>query len=348
MLKPGLNIILDAQWGSCGKGKLAGYLGHHNPDYACASFGPNAGHTFIDGFGTPYMFKFLPTSAITAGCPVLILPDAVLDLATFFKECERVRGPVYVHPRASVLTPEDTERASQTGRHIAGTMRGTGHALARKMLRVEGVKLAKDLLPAHMLADTCEIVRNSCREGGTVIVEMAQGFDLSLNHGHDYPYLTSRDITVGAALNACGCPARYVGQVIGSLRTFPIRVGNVEGGWSGPCHFDQHELQWTDVTTIADAPMPLLEKTTVTGRTRRVFSFSMNQIKRFVEANDPAWLFVNFIQYLNWDVNEETDATRLAQCPAAYSFLQALMRETGVPVKLVGTGAGDQHMIKLG
>ena len=87
-----------------------------------------------------------------------------------------------------------------------------------------------------------------------MILEVSQGFDLSLNHGTEYPYCTSRDITVGMALNSAGCPPSMLGNVIGSFRTYPIRVGNVEGGNSGPCHHDQTEITWADVSNTHGGP----------------------------------------------------------------------------------------------
>lgn len=347
MLKPGLNIVLDAQWGSTGKGKLCGYLGRFQPDAVCSSFGPNAGHTYVRNDGKAIIFRSLPSSAITSEphVPVLVMPDSVIDVSRLLEEAASLPGRrVLVHPRAAVLIPEDERNAAETGRHLAGTMKGTGHAIARKILRLCGTKLAGDLLPAEMVADTCEIVRDYVQHGARVLFEMSQGFDLSINHGHAYPYLTSRDITVGAALNSCGCAPRHVAQVIGSLRVHPIRVGNVEGGWSGPCHDDQIEISWNDITAQSQSPEAIEEKTTVTGRVRRVFSFSIKQIRRFCAANEPAWLFLNFIQYLDHAMHGATHASQLT--PEARTFIQTLEDQCSTSIRLVGTGARERDIIE--
>lgn len=346
MLRPGLNVVLDAQWGSTGKGKLCGYLGRFSPDASCSSFGPNAGHTHVTTDGKPTVFRFLPSSAITGKCPVLVMPDSVIEPISFMEEVETLGGTVLVHPRTAILQKSDEESAKATGRHLAGTMKGTGHAIARKMLRLEGTKLAKDVLPPEMVVDTCQIVRNMVRKGARVVMEMSQGFDLSLNHGHEYPYLTSRDITIGAAINSCGVSHKDVSQVIGSMRTFPIRVGNVDGGWSGPCHPDQMEVTWKDVAHQSGGPNDLVEKTTVTKRVRRVFTFSLMQIKRFVDMNRPDWFFVNFIHYLDWAMHEVKLQEELTE--VGMQFLYNLYRETGVMPKLVGTGAKDDEMVEMG
>ncbi len=343
-LKYGLNIVLDGQWGSTGKGKLCGALGLMEPDLVCSSFGPNAGHTFVMG-GKSWVYKALPSSAVTSKCPILIMPDSVVNVDRLMEEIKTLGADrkVYVHPRVAVITDEDKKAAETTGRHIAGTMQGTGHAMAKKMLRLKGNKLAKDILPAAMVRDTCEMVRQCVAYGGKVVFEMSQGFDLSLNHGFDYPYLTSRDITIGAALNSCGCPTQSVGQVIGSIRVFPIRVGNVDGGFSGPHYPDQVELTWSQVTEKMGSPDKIEELTTVTKRVRRVFTFSLMQVKRFVAVNRPDCLFLNFIQYLGHEMSGVVSYNELTD--GAKRFIKMIEDETGVPVVAIGTGADLSEMV---
>ena len=59
MLKKGINVVLDGQWGSTGKGKLCGLMGTHGPDLCCSSFGPNAGHTYVSSAGEAVILKGL-------------------------------------------------------------------------------------------------------------------------------------------------------------------------------------------------------------------------------------------------------------------------------------------------
>jgi adenylosuccinate synthase len=208
-----------------------------------------------------------------------------------------------------------------------------------------------------------------CLRVGPVLNEMAQGFDLSLNWGREWPYCTSRDVTVGTALNNAGLPASCLGDVWGVIRPFPIRVGNIykdEGnkglfndmdekqlvGWSGPCWDDQHELTWDEVTKLSGSPEPLLERTTVTQRVRRVFTFSTKQLCEFCVANEPTHLFVNFIQYLDWSVAGETDPDKLVGSEPVKRFLCDVeaIAQTFNPkarVALVGTGAKHSEMVEL-
>jgi adenylosuccinate synthase len=86
------------------------------------------------------------------------------------------------------------------------------------------------------------------------------------------------------------------------MRNFPIRVGNVDGFSSGDFYPDQEETSWE---AIGQAP----ELTTVTQRVRRVFTFSEMQATEAIRANDPDFIFINFMNYLD----EEGQADMLAR-----------------------------------
>jgi hypothetical protein len=99
----------------------------------------------------------------------------------------------------------------------------------------------------------------------------------------------------------CAIPfsmARNV-EVIGTARTFPIRVANrydEEGnqiGTSGPCYADQTELTWDKLPIPPAEP----ERTTVTQLVRRVFSFSEEQVTKAVRQNGVSSVFLNFANY---------------------------------------------------
>jgi adenylosuccinate synthase len=372
-----VSIVIDAGWGSSGKGHSNAVLGYHcQPDVCACNNGPNSGHSTIcdvsqysgvlpsqdsdvisvkDG-KVKIVLKCLPSSAMTSDSTILLMPDAVIKLNRFLEEVKLIppHRKIFIHPRVAVVTDDDVKGAQITGHHLAGTQQGTGHAIANKALRKPGVKLAKDypeLLP--FVADTCELIRQGCRDGRRILFEIPQGFDLSLNHGLEYPYLTSRDITIGAAINSCGVSHKDVGNVFGCARVNPIRVGNIEGGFSGPCYDDQRELTWEEVTKNCGADrfgISLQEITTVTKRVRRVFSFSRTQIEKFCQHNKPDYLFVNFVSYLdynlygktNLDVRNGLDVSKLDE------FGSMVINSTGVPILAYGTGPHLDEVIWCG
>jgi hypothetical protein len=67
-------------------------------------------------------------------------------------------------------------------------------------------------------------------------------------------------------------------------------VGNTPDGYSGDWYPDQEETTFEKLGVIA-------EKTTVTGRVRRVASFSRMQIEEAMAMAMPDEVFLNFAQY---------------------------------------------------
>jgi len=376
MEKGKLDIMMDVAWGSSGKAKLAGYLARkHNIAASVCQHSPNAGHTFVDDDGISTVLRYLPSASVNQDTQLLLGPDSVIDIGDLGREIQATNslGRVFVHPHACILDDTHAVKAAETGLHIAGTMKGTGHALAEKMLRKKGVTVAKHHAKSiedigGRIADTRDMLLTALKDG-PCLAEMAQGFDLSLNWGFEWPYASSRDVTIGTALNNAGVSHRHVGDVWGCVRPFPIRVGNVykeEGncglfndmrdkeiiGYSGPCWHDQREMTWDEVTQISGSPEPLVEITTVTKRVRRVFSFSRAQLAEFCKHNEPSKLFVNFIQYLDWSVAGETDADKLLGSEVVIAFLLevehiAKQYNPNAIVALVGTGARNCEMIEL-
>jgi adenylosuccinate synthase len=79
-----------------------------------------------------------------------------------------------------------------------------------------------------------------------------------------------------------------------TVRTFPIRVGNVDGFSSGDYYQDQDETSWEELNLKP-------ELTTVTQRVRRVFTFSKMQYADALLTNMPSTVCINFMDYLKTD-----------------------------------------------
>lgn len=331
-----LNVIMDGQWGSTGKGKLAGWLYRHFPviDTAVCDFSPNAGHTYINEKGRAYVSKVLPMGTLFEQVEmVLIGPHAVFSEERMQQELSEFRhsgknATVVIHPLASVLTTRDVADEARTLYHIASTMQGGCSAAIKKMMRnPKNCSFAKDhRLFRHMIGDTHSLLQERLANGHTALAETAQGFDLGLNHGWEWPYVTSRDCMLGRVLDNAGVSPKRMGKVIASLRTYPIRVGNVQDGHSGPWYSDQEEITWDWLSKHIGRKV--IEMTTVTKRVRRVFTWSTLQIERFCMACEPDWAFLNFINYIRKD-----EAGMLLR-------MYNDVFKHGCPVLLWGTGAG--------
>ena len=370
MQKGKLNIVIDGQWGSTGKGKIVGYLARkHNVDASVCNFMTNAGHTYVDEKGNSIMFQHLPVSAVNPTTKLFLASSSAITLGIFWNEikaCKEYGVPVehrlVIDPNALVIQKRHVSSESQEIKYIASTMKGCGYALAEKIQRKEGVVLAKavkELEPFIAKEPISYQLNEILRAGGTVIGETAQGFDLSLNHGHSYPFVTSRDVTVMQFLNDCGVHPYFLGDTYGVIRTFPIRVGNVYNeknetlGYSGDYYGDQQELDWEFVSDVAGKSVK--ELTTVTKRVRRVFSFSNQQYKKFLLVNRPNIIAINFVNYFkgvdgttdlreikkNWQFNTFID--RLANINEYYRDFYNLE----VKIQLLGTGAKNDEILVL-
>ena len=59
-------VIVDGQFGSTGKGAVAGFIAsRENADYVVSNSGSQAGHTFRDG-SAHYVVRHLPIAGVTS------------------------------------------------------------------------------------------------------------------------------------------------------------------------------------------------------------------------------------------------------------------------------------------
>ena len=344
-----IDMVLDFQYGSTGKGLIAGYLAKRNSyDTAICAFATNAGHTYIDEErGIHVMTQQLPT-AITSPTvqTILIGPGSAIHLQTLQEEIARhapfLEGKrVLIHPHAAVVEDYHAEFEMSDGRTKMGsTAKGVGEAYIERIRRnpqnpnTIGHRVSTADALYGMIA-TPEEYRDALAAAESVIVEGAQGYSLSMYHGQ-YPYTTSRDVTPWQVAADCGLPYRWASyiQVIGTLRTFPIRVSNRDGS-SGPHYPDQVELKWEDIGLQP-------ELTTVTKLPRRIFSFSQQQMQEALFHCGGYWntrLFLNFANYVT-DKELLTEMIKMIESPTQ-------MNMNNAKVAWIGNGPDDKDVIAL-
>jgi adenylosuccinate synthase len=163
-------VIVGAQWGDEGKGKIVDVLSENFSVVARYAGGHNAGHTVIIN-GTKFILQLVPTGILRPGCRSVIGNGVVLDPLALIKEVAALRGmgvkvdgSLFVSNRAHVILPYHRmiELASENapGRvKIGTTSRGIGPAYEDKMGR-RGLRVA-DLLDLKLLRTHIE---NACRE----------------------------------------------------------------------------------------------------------------------------------------------------------------------------------------
>ena len=175
MLKTGKTaVVVGAQWGDEGKGKIVDVLSERFKVVARYSGGHNAGHT-VTIHGKKFILQLIPCGVLREGCRGVIGNGVVLDPFAFMKEVDALRatgihvdGNLFVSNRAHVILPYHRliELAAENapGRvKIGTTSRGIGPTyedkMARSGLRVQDL-LDKNLLQKH--------IANACHEKNTI------------------------------------------------------------------------------------------------------------------------------------------------------------------------------------
>jgi len=152
-----VSVVLGAQWGDEGKGKLVDLL-TENMEVVCrCQGGNNAGHTVIVG-DKAYDFHILPCGIIWEGCQSLIGNGVVIHLPGFFEELEkniakglsgwetrlkisdRTHLVFDFHQAVDGMQESQREGLANTTK-LGTTKRGIGPTYASKMNRT-GVRLA--------------------------------------------------------------------------------------------------------------------------------------------------------------------------------------------------------------
>ena len=222
------DIIVDLQYGDCGKGKITHHLCKNNYYTHVLRYngGCNAGHTIYHE-GKKFITHHIP-AGVFFGVKSIIGSGCVVNVEQFFKEMKElqeggvdVEGLVYVASNAHVITQSHLEEESAESK-IGTTKRGNGPAYRDKYARA-GVQ-AKDVPELQpFLIDLYEEFHG--KEASPVILcEGAQGFGLDIDYG-DYPYVTSSHCTTaGALLNAI--PPAWVRDVWGVAKIYETYVGS--------------------------------------------------------------------------------------------------------------------------
>src|SRR5690348_7426028 len=157
-------VIVGAQWGDEGKGKIVDLLAQDSDVVCRYQGGPNAGHTIVVGNDT-FKIRALP-SGIVRGKPCVIGNGCVVDLEVLIGELDdfeargRSTSQVYLSGNAHLIMPWhlaiDQASERRLGKLAIGTTkRGIGPAYADKAMRL-GIRV-QDILDAKILRQKIEV-----------------------------------------------------------------------------------------------------------------------------------------------------------------------------------------------
>ncbi|KAF1990257.1 adenylosuccinate synthetase-like protein [Aulographum hederae CBS 113979] len=150
-------VVLGAQWGDEGKGKLVDILCPTAQLCLRAQGGDNAGHTIVAN-GVTYDFHILPSGLTNPKCLNLIGSGCVVNVPGFFKELDALKvngldtdGRIFISDRAHIVFDlhkklDGLEEVELGAGLIGTTKKGIGPTYSTKMSR-SGIRISdlKDL-----------------------------------------------------------------------------------------------------------------------------------------------------------------------------------------------------------
>ncbi|MDR2073162.1 MAG: adenylosuccinate synthase [Spirochaetaceae bacterium] len=246
-------VVIGAQWGDEGKGKIVDYLANEAQVIVRFSGGANAGHTIVIG-DQEYALHLIPAGILYPDKLVVLGAGMVIDPTALFNELKTLAdrgidttGRVFISDRAHIVFPRyieiDKERDARRKKPIGTTGRGIGITYSMKSDR-EGIRLAdlswaekmnemekadREFLDPYveklqaMTVDLASFLKH--RKNTQILFEGAQGALLDLDHG-TYPYVSSgMSCAAGAAIGGCIGP-RALDKVLGVFKAYSTRVGN--------------------------------------------------------------------------------------------------------------------------
>ena len=158
-------VVVGAQWGDEGKGKLVDVLAERADVVVRYQGGANAGHTVVIG-EEQFVLQQIPSGILHPGCTCLVGNGVVLDPETFFTELDRLHargfstsGRLLVSDRAHLVMPYHKllDAASEKSQQLGTTGRGIGPTYedkyGRRGIRVGDLRHlegARDLLATRV------------------------------------------------------------------------------------------------------------------------------------------------------------------------------------------------------
>jgi adenylosuccinate synthase len=313
MLK--MDVIVDLQYGDCGKGKVSHYLSNTNSYSHVLRYngGCNAGHTIFHK-GKKFVTHHIP-AGVFFGVRSVIGNGCVLDPEQFFREIAmleeggvKTKGKIFIAENAHVITDAHKMEDKKAGGKIGTTGRGNGPAYRAKYGRT-GVR-AKDVPKLKQyLVDLYKEWYPARGKDITILAEGAQGFGLDIDWG-DYPFVTSSHCTTaGALLN--GLPASAVRDVWGVAKIYETYVGSKKFQPKGEV-FDR-------IGDIGE------EFGSTTGRRRQCNWMNMQTLERAIRINGVTHLVFNKVDVLRavgaWAVIDNGAVKKFASEKAMKDFI---------------------------
>ena len=299
------DIVVDLQYGDCGKGKIAHALCRKNNYTHVIRYngGCNAGHTIYHN-GKKFVTHHIPCG-VFFGIKSIIGPGCVIHVDTFLEELENLEKEgipakklVNIASNAHLIT--DFHRAEdKKDTKIGTTRRGNGPAYRDKYDR-KGVRAIEDpRLKPYIISMYHELYENEAYKNIEILFEGAQGFGLDPDWG-DYPYVTSSHCTVGSAI-LNGVPPRCIRDIWGVAKIYETYVGAKD--------FEGPDEIFDEIRELGQ------EYGATTGRPRQINWLDFDMFKMASRINGVTKVVIN-----KMDILESLNSWCLYDGPNLYEF----------------------------
>ncbi len=246
------DLIVGAQWGDEGKGRIVDLYAANYDVVARFAGGDNAGHSIVVG-ERELALRIVPSGVMHPHVELFVGGGTVVNPYTLLDELERLAAlgvdvsRVKISDRAHIVLPHHVTRDAAAERErasgaIGTTGRGIGPAYVDRAARsgirfadiIGGTAVERDDATARALeaaqrlashvVDGVEYMQERLRGGKRVLLEGAQGTLLDVGYG-TYPYVTSSHTIAGGACTGLGIGPAAIGRVIGIFKAYCTRVG---------------------------------------------------------------------------------------------------------------------------
>jgi adenylosuccinate synthase len=213
----GNTILVGAQWGDEGKGKVIDYLTEHADVVVRSQGGNNAGHTVFVG-EKKYLLSLIPSGILRKGKLCIIGNGVVIDPVSLWQEISELSGQgvkinsknLLISESAHLVFPyhqliDEHRELAQGKNRIGTTRRGIGPAYGDKVARV-GLRVYDLLEPDIFVEKLRARVRDAnwlLRELGSKPVSLKKIVDEYLRVGELLrPFVTNTVLAVHRAMAA--------------------------------------------------------------------------------------------------------------------------------------------------
>jgi adenylosuccinate synthase len=303
-------VVVGAQWGDEGKGKIIDILSRDADIIVRYQGGNNAGHTVVIGDKT-FILHLIPSGILRKGKLCVIGNGVVVDPEALLSEINmleakgiKIDGNLVISECAHVILPYHKVIDKRRGTQIGTTGRGIGPCYIDKMARC-GIRMVdlinedslKRKLSANLqdssefnfeeiykeyigygkkikkyLVNVSVLLNNAISKRKDILFEGAQGTLLDIDHG-TYPYVTSSSAAAGGACTGTGVGPTKIDRTIGVVKAYTTRVGE------GPFPTEFKEDLMEKIRTKGK------EFGATTGRPRRCGWFDAVVVKHAVAIN---------------------------------------------------------------